>query len=195
MSAFRLKYLHPRYGLFLLRLFYLKARHGSRLLTSGAWYGIEGGARLRIEAGGRIELGRKVFLSRRTDLEAIGGRLRIGSNVFINKDCTLVARQEIRIGDHCQLGEMVSIYDHDHCLVEPNKPFSEQGFATAPVRVGNNVWIGGKAFIKSGVTIGDNVIVGANAVVTKDVPANSLALGNPAQVRPNPRLGRVSGQG
>ena len=79
---------------------------------------------------------------------------------------------------------MVSIYDHNHNFRDFNKPISKQGFSTKPILIGNNVWVGGKVFIKSGITIGDNVIIGANSVVTKDVPSGMIAYGNPAKYRP-----------
>ncbi len=78
--------------------------------------------------------------------------------------------------------EMVSIRDHDHNFDELDTPVREQGFVGAPVKIGNNVWVGAKATILRGITIGNNVIIGANAVVSKDIPDNSIAVGVPARV-------------
>ena len=78
--------------------------------------------------------------------------------------------------------EMVSIRDHDHAFADRRRPYREQGFVAAPVHVGRNVWLGAKVTVCQGVRIGDNTVVGANAVVTRDLPANCVAVGIPARV-------------
>jgi acetyltransferase-like isoleucine patch superfamily enzyme len=90
--------------------------------------------------------------------------------------------ESIEIGEDCLIAEMVSIRDHNHRFDRLDVPVRCQGMASAPIRIGRNVWIGGKATIIKGVTIGDNAVIGANAVVTHDVPANSIAVGVPARV-------------
>jgi maltose O-acetyltransferase len=78
------------------------------------------------------------------------------------------------------LGPRVSLYTAGHPLVASvRNEFLEYGH---PITIGNNVWIGGNAVICPGVTIGDNTVIGAGAIVTKDMPANSLIVGNPAHV-------------
>jgi acetyltransferase-like isoleucine patch superfamily enzyme len=77
---------------------------------------------------------------------------------------------------------MVSIRDHNHRFDKLDVPVRLQGMTSAPVRIGRNVWIGGKATITKGVSIGDNAVIGANAVVTHDIPANAIAVGVPARV-------------
>ena len=86
----------------------------------------------------------------------------------------------MRIGAYCFIGPNVSIYTACHPLdpVERNK-FLEWA---EPVTIGNNVWIGGSTTICPGVTIGDNVVIGAGSVVTKDIPSNVVAVGNPARI-------------
>jgi acetyltransferase-like isoleucine patch superfamily enzyme len=91
-------------------------------------------------------------------------------------------RRYLVIGDHCLFGEGVSIHDENHRGGRGDLPVARRGFTTAPIFIGRNVWVGAKATILQGVTIGDNAIVGAHAVVTRDVPANMLALGVPARV-------------
>ena len=179
-------YFRPRYFFFLLKLIYFKIRYYNSLFTNGFWYGFEKDFSLRLEMGGTLELGEKVYISKRTDIIAIEGKITIGNNVFINKDCTIVSRKSIRIGNDCCLGEAVSIYDHDHNLIDFSSPIVSQGFSSRPVVLGDNVWVGGKVFIKSGICIGSNVIIGANSVVTKDIPDGMVAYGNPAHYKPNP---------
>lgn len=181
---FSLHFIKPRYLIFIIKLIYLKIRFYPRLTTSGFRYGFEKDVTVRLESGGILELGRTVYFSKRTDILALGGRIRIGGNVFINKDCTIVSRKSITIGNNCCLGEAVSIYDHDHAFTDKNQPIASQGFTSRPVVIGNNVWVGGKVFIKSGVTIGSNVIIGANSAVTRDIPDGMIAYGNPARSKP-----------
>ena len=173
--------------MFLIKLFYFKMRYRNKLVTNGIRYGFENGFSLRIEENGIVKLGKTVYFSKRTDVMAISGKLTIGNNVSFNKDCTVVSRLAITIGDNCQFGETVSIYDHNHNLYDFNLPISKQGFSSKAIEIGSNVLFGCKVFIKSGVKIGNNVIIGANSVVTKDVPSGMIAYGNPATYRPNPR--------
>jgi acetyltransferase-like isoleucine patch superfamily enzyme len=83
----------------------------------------------------------------------------------------------IDIGDNVQFGPGVQLISANHDPDDFDLPI-----ATRPLRIGSNVWIGGNAIVLPGVSIGDNVIVGAGAVVTKDLPSNSVAVGNPARV-------------
>ncbi len=112
----------------------------------------------------------------------IDGCLIVGDRVIFGHHCTVAAFDRIEIGDDTMLAEMVSIRDHDHAFGRTDVPYREQGHVAAPVRIGRNVWVGAKVTILKGVTIGDNAIVGANAVVTRDLPANSTAVGIPARV-------------
>ena len=86
----------------------------------------------------------------------------------------------ITIGDDCQFGPNVRLLTPTH-QVEPG-PRREKWEAAKPITIGNNVWLGGGAIVLPDVTIGDNTVVGAGAVVTKSLPANVVAVGNPARV-------------
>ena len=87
---------------------------------------------------------------------------------------------DIRIGDNCLLGPKVSIFSVGHPV---DAELRVKGLAVAkPVTIGKNVWIGGNSVICPGVTIGDNVVIAAGAVVTRDVPSNVMAGGNPAKI-------------
>lgn len=115
--------------------------------------------------------------------------LHIGSNVNINDSVHIGAIEQVMIGDHVLIASRVFISDHNHgsyhgqdaesapCIPPASRPLSSR-----PVRIGNNVWLGEQVCILPGVSIGDGAIVGASSVVTRDVPANSIAVGNPARV-------------
>lgn len=110
------------------------------------------------------------------------GVLILGENFGINSYSRIVAHEKIEIGNNVTIGQMVSILDHDHNYVMKGANMGLDGYQTAPVKVGNNVWIGDKSTILRGVSIGDNVVVGANTLVNKDVPANCVIGGVPFKI-------------
>ena len=107
------------------------------------------------------------------------GHIRIGDYCLICPGVRISAATEIVIGDSCMMAHGVCITDSDwHGVYDRSTPVGQ----TASVRIGDNVWIGDSAIICKGVTIGDNSIIGAGAIVTKDIPPNVIAAGNPAVV-------------
>ena len=109
-----------------------------------------------------------------------GNHISVGNNVFINYNCTLLDVGKITIGDNCMLAPNVAIYTAGHPL-HPDSRNSGYEYGM-DVTIGNNVWIGGSVVITPGVRIGDCCVIGAGSVVTKDIPAWSLAAGNPCRV-------------
>ncbi|MFJ9587817.1 sugar O-acetyltransferase [Streptomyces acidicola] len=109
-----------------------------------------------------------------------GSNITIGARTFVNYNLTALDVAPITIGEDCQIGPSVQLLTPTHPL-EP-QPRRDKLEAAQPIVIGDNVWIGGGAIILPGVTIGDNSVIGAGAVVTKDVPANVVAVGNPARV-------------
>lgn len=108
-----------------------------------------------------------------------GNEMRIGRNVFINQNCTFYDLGGIDIADEVMIGPNVSIITSGH----PLEPSQRRSVTTGkPIVIERNVWIAAGATIIDGVTIGENSVVAAGSVVTKDVPANTLAGGNPAGV-------------
>jgi hypothetical protein len=107
-----------------------------------------------------------------------GAELVLGSG-YANSGLSLACFQRIEIGEHAAIGEQVMIRDSDNHVSRDDAP------KTAPVRIGDGVWIGSRATILKGVTIGDGAIVAAGAVVNRDVPAHALVAGVPAVVRRN----------
>ena len=109
-----------------------------------------------------------------------GKQISIGKRFFANFNFTVLDEAHVTIGDNCFIGPNVSIYTACHST-DPVERNSRQEWAK-PVNIGNNVWIGGSVTILPGVTIGDNVTIGAGSVVTRDIPSNSVAVGNPCKV-------------
>lgn len=118
-----------------------------------------------------------------------GENIHLGNNVEINMNCVFLDCNRIEIGDYTGIGPAVHIYAVSH-PVNPRErlPEPEPGrstfwnASTAPVIIGKNVWIGGGSIILQGVTIGDGTTIGAGSVVTRSIPANCLAAGNPCRV-------------
>ena len=114
-----------------------------------------------------------------------GENIFIGNNVEINMNCVFLDCNRISIGSYSGIGPGVHIYTVTH-PVNPKERLPENSqfwkSYTAPVTIGNNVWIGGGAILLPGVIIGDNTTIGAGSVVTKSIPDNCIAAGNPCRV-------------
>lgn len=110
-----------------------------------------------------------------------GGRfVHFGSFVYANFNLTLVDDTHIYVGDHTMIGPNVVIATGGHPLLPVLR---ERGMQyNMPVRIGRNCWLGAGVIVLPGVSIGDNAVIGAGSVVTRDVPANVLAVGNPCRV-------------
>ena len=109
-----------------------------------------------------------------------GHHVHFGNNVYANFGLTLVDDTHIYVGDNTMFGPHVTVATAGH-PIDPH--LREKGLQyNMPVSIGRNCWIGAGAVILPGVTIGDNVVIGAGSVVTKDIPANVVAVGNPCRV-------------
>ncbi|MBQ9290404.1 MAG: sugar O-acetyltransferase [Clostridia bacterium] len=109
-----------------------------------------------------------------------GYNIEVGENFFANYNLTVLDVGLVRIGNNAQIAPNVSIYTAGH-PVHPESRNSGYEYGIA-ITIGDNVWIGGNAVIMPGVTIGDNVVIGAGSIVTKDLPSNVIAAGNPCRV-------------
>ncbi len=109
-----------------------------------------------------------------------GCHIFAGDRLFINYDCTILDCNEVHIGNDVLFGPKVQIYTAYH-PTDPALRLTGQEQA-APILIGNNVWIGGGVIVCPGVSIGSNVTIGAGSVVTKDIPNNVVAVGNPCRV-------------
>ncbi len=109
-----------------------------------------------------------------------GTNIRLGRKVFFNFNCVVLDVMEVRIGDHTLFGPAVQIYTATHPLDAAERRGGLE-FAK-PVEIGSDVWVGGGAIICPGVTIGARAIIGAGSVVTRDIPDDVFAAGNPCRV-------------
>ena len=109
-----------------------------------------------------------------------GKHIHFGSGVYCNFGCTFVDDTHIYVGDHTMFGPNVVIATAAHPIAPALR---EKGLQyNKPVRIGNNCWLGAGVLVMPGVSIGDNSVIGAGSVVTKDIPANVIAVGNPCRV-------------
>ncbi|GMN06797.1 sugar O-acetyltransferase [Croceitalea sp. MTPC5] len=117
-----------------------------------------------------------------------GEHISIGENTFINANCMFIDNNKINIGKNGLIAPYVQIYTAQHPLKATERIVKTGDgtrylTSTKPVTIGDNVWIGGNSIICPGVTIGDNVTIGAGSVVTRNIPDNVLAFGNPCKVQ------------
>lgn len=171
----------------LLRLAFVKLKYPSHVYFKWVrcW-------NIRIRSGFEIQqfplAGRlRVVLARNVTIEKdvwIRGssRLTIGQGTYIGRRAVIGCNEKVTIGQDCLLAENVRIQDTDHNFSNVSIPVNQQGITTAPVTIGNDVWIGFGVVITKGVTIGDGCVIGANSVVTRDIPPYSVAVGVPARV-------------
>lgn len=152
---------------------------------------------IRCVRGGRLELGEAVKINTRVSSNPVIGRVRtslmvitpgatmkIGQGVGISGACLCCARS-LAIGDNTIIGADALITDTDFHSPLPDGRWSNDAAAvSAPVMIGRGCFIGARAIILKGVTLGDGAVVAAGALVTRDVPAEHLAIGNPAIVKP-----------
>lgn len=109
--------------------------------------------------------------------------LEIGDNAYIGDFFTVNSADRVHIGKNALIASNVLIVTLNHGIsLENNIPFAKQDLVTGPVSIGDNCWIGERVIILPNVKIGNNCIIGANSVVTKSIPSNSIAVGNPARV-------------
>jgi acetyltransferase-like isoleucine patch superfamily enzyme len=138
--------------------------------------------RIRLRGDGDVEFGQGVTLM--GDVVPIefvshkGARISIGDRTFINYGSSISAHKQVKIGCHCLLGHHTLILDNNEHGVEQREVMPP----SAPVIIEDHVWIGSRVIILPGVFVGHHSVVGAGSVVTKDIPANCLAVGNPARV-------------
>lgn len=126
--------------------------------------------------GRTVDVGFGIFPPFTTDC---GKNIHLGKNVFINAGCRFQDQGGIYIGSGTLIGHNVVIATLNHAF----EPERRGDMFPASVRIGKNVWIGSCSVIIPGVTIGDNAIIGAGSVVTRDIPENAVAAGNPAKVK------------
>lgn len=109
-----------------------------------------------------------------------GSNIVLGAKVFFNFNCVVLDVARVTIGDNVLFGPAVQIYTATHPIAAAERRLGLE--SAKPVRIGSDVWVGGAAVICPGVSIGDRTVIGAGSVVTRDIPHDVFAAGNPAQV-------------
>ena len=138
----------------------------------------------RVSLGNRVQLGHWMAGANQSAIllqpREANAQICIGDKSFIMNGSELMSRSRIEIGSHCLIGAQVKIIDADFHGVHPDKR-SEAGISQ-PIIIEDNVWVGANSIVLKGVNIGKNSIIGAGSVVTKSIPANVIAAGNPAKI-------------
>lgn len=168
------------------------ARDAAAVLRA-AWYlrgAAHRGSRVRLRgrpavtARGRLIVHDRVQLvSTVAQLELVAevdGTLEIGARSLVNFGCNIVAIERVTIGERCLIGPNCMIMDTAFHRVEPDRRLDPPD--TAPITIGENVWLGARVVVLPGVTIGDDSVIGIGSIVTEDVPPRSVAVGVPAKV-------------
>ncbi|NEU27921.1 sugar O-acetyltransferase [Paenibacillus polymyxa] len=125
------------------------------------------------------EVGENVYIESNFRCE-FGFNISIGNNVYINHDMIILDCNEVKIGNEVYIGPRAGLYAANHA--EDPYERAEKGVYSAPIILEDHVWLGGDVKITQGVSIGKNSIIGAGSVVTKDIPPNFIAAGNPCKV-------------
>lgn len=135
----------------------------------------------------RMEILRKLFGKTKGNFTIVspffcdyGYNIEIGENFFMNMDCVILDGAKVKFGDNVFVAPQCGFYTAGHPL-DVERRISGLEYAL-PITVGNNVWIGAHVCVLPGVSIGNNTVIGAGSVVTKNIPANVLAYGNPCKV-------------
>ena len=126
------------------------------------------------------EIGENCYIEPPFHANWAGRHVHFGKNIYANFNLTLVDDTHIYVGDFTMFGPNVTVATAGHPILPELR---EKGYQyNASVKIGKNCWIGAGAVILPGITIGDNVVIGAGSVVTKDIPSNVVAVGNPCKV-------------
>lgn len=109
-----------------------------------------------------------------------GFNIFAGDNLFMNYNCIILDCARVTLGDNVFIAPNVQLYTGHHPVIAAERIKGPE--YASPITIGNNVWLGGGVIVCPGVTIGDNTTIGAGSIVTKDIPANVVAAGNPCRV-------------
>ena len=126
------------------------------------------------------EIGEDCYIEPPLHANWAGRFVHFGKGVYANFNLTLVDDTHIYVGDYTMLGPNVVLATAGHPILPELRPLAYQ--YNMPVHIGKNCWLGAGVIVLPGVTIGDNTVIGAGSIVTKDIPANVVAVGNPCRV-------------
>lgn len=132
---------------------------------------------------GRLEIGQRSVIEAGVTVQSTSGRIRLGQRVYLSRGVTVGAVELVEIGDFALVAPGCYITDADHRFDDPVLPVPDQGMRfKGPTILEDNVWLGANVVVTGGVRIGARSVIGANSVVTRDIPAFSVASGIPAKV-------------
>jgi acetyltransferase-like isoleucine patch superfamily enzyme len=125
----------------------------------------------------------KSFLIEQPFMCDYGYNIEIGENFCSNHNLLILDSAKVTIGDNVLIGPNCSFYTSTHPINYKERKLGTE--LAKPIKIGNNVWLGGNVVVLAGVSIGDNSVIGAGSVVSKDIPPNTVAVGNPCRVIKN----------
>lgn len=140
-------------------------------------------SRLGFNIGKRVTIGKFVLAEATGVLWILGEGLEIGDDSAVGDYSYIGASGGVYIGKQVLMGQRVSFHSQNHNFDRLDVPIKEQGVVDAPIRIGDNCWVGSGAIILAGVTLGEGCVVAAGAVVTKSFPPNTLLAGIPAEAK------------
>lgn len=151
----------------------LKLRYGRRLMIHNSRQIIRLNTRFNIGKSGFISIG-SMSVHHNVHISCISGELNIGDGVSLNRNCIIVCHKKIQIGDNCQFGPNVCVYDHDHFFDE--KGVSHDQFRCSDIIIEKGCWIGAGCIVLRGTHIGENTVIEAGMVVRGNIPPNSIVM-------------------
>lgn len=152
------------------------------LKLHGIKYYFGRGVRCWVHEQGRLDFGKKNWLSDGCSFEAAGGCLSLGYNNFFNTNCRVIALESIKIGDNNLFGPNVVIVDHDHAYQNKDELICKQGFNKDGIEIGSDCWICANVVITKGSKIADHIVVAANSVVKGTLEQPGTYVGCPAKL-------------
>ena len=151
-------------------------------VTLGKCVYIASGTELIARRNEEIEIGDHSFILGGSILHPYNGKIVIGKNVGINHYCIIYGMGGVIIGDNVMMATSCIISASNHNFERTDIPMIQQGVTCRGIKIGNDVWLGARAVVLDGVEIGEGSVIGAGSVVSKSIPAYSVAVGVPAQV-------------
>ncbi len=148
----------------------------------GDYVYLNGLSQTGIHLGDNVRLREQVWVQASSTLSNLGLGMIVGDNTYIGPRCILGAGGGIRIGKNVIIGASVDILAENHEFSDFDKPIHEQGVSREGIIIEDDVWVGNRVIILDGVHVGPGAIIGAGSVVTKDVPAYAIVVGNPGRV-------------
>lgn len=154
-----------------IKKLYYKIKYGSQLKIKSIDF--EKNSSLKIVGkNGTIIIGENFRLKSNSFVSTVGGNIEIGDYCFFNRNCNLVSRQKVHIGNMVSFGPNVSVFDHDHKF--DSQKVYDMDYKTGDIEIGDGCWIGAGAVILRNTHIGEGSVIGAGTVVKGDIPPHSI---------------------